>query len=35
MPPEVEYCLTEYGVTANTAVDVMRSWAACILTPIP
>ncbi|OME98054.1 hypothetical protein BK124_12495 [Paenibacillus amylolyticus] len=26
MPPKVEYGLTEYGVTANTIVDVMCAW---------
>lgn len=26
MPPKVEYSLTEYGVTANTIVDVMCAW---------
>ncbi|WP_236344040.1 winged helix-turn-helix transcriptional regulator [Paenibacillus plantiphilus] len=26
MPPKVEYSLTEYGVTANSIVDVMCSW---------
>jgi len=26
MPPKVEYSLTEYGVTANTIVDVMCTW---------
>ena len=25
MPPKVEYSLTEYGITANTIVDVMRN----------
>ena len=26
MPPKVEYGLTEYGITANTIVDVMCAW---------
>ncbi len=26
MPPKVEYYVTEYGVTANTIIDVMCSW---------
>ncbi|MCP1422362.1 DNA-binding HxlR family transcriptional regulator [Paenibacillus xylanexedens] len=26
MPPKVENGLTEYGVTANTIVDVMCAW---------
>lgn len=26
MPPRVEYRLTEYGVTANTIVEVMCRW---------
>ena len=26
MPPKVEYSLTEYGITANTIVDVMCAW---------
>lgn len=26
MPPKVEYGLTEYGVTANTIIDVMCTW---------
>lgn len=36
MPPKVEYGLTEYGVTANTIVDVMCAWGSyCWRTTIP
>lgn len=26
MPPKVEYFITEYGISANTIIDVMCSW---------